>query len=76
MAEREKPPGGGEWPNGEVDERGRLSCLDLAAKAEAEGDAEGAAVWLERAEKYRRLRNMHYNEYQRRVAGRRARHGA
>lgn len=77
MAERENPPQGYEWPNnGEVYERARMECLDLAAKAEAEGDAEGAAVWRERAETDRRLRNRDYNEHQRRVAGRRARHGA
>jgi len=77
MAERENPPGGGQWPNnGEVYERGRIGCLDLAAKAEAEGDAEGAAVWRERAETDRRLRNRDYNEHQRRMLNRRIRRGA
>lgn len=76
MAEREKPPEGGLWPNnGEVYETSRVWHESKAETCEAAGEIEQAKQWRRRAVQSRRYRDSAYAQHQRRMMNRRVRRG-
>ena len=69
--ERESPPGGGPWPNnGDIYERLRVSLLEQAERAEADGHTDEAADLRAGAAYQRRERDRCYREHERRMLNR------